>query len=279
MIPRPNEYPEPSADAIPVPEEHYLPRVKGESCPSIILSYKHQWKRRLENKHYVYRCRWCDAPKFQDNKYLTAQGLLEEHFAKPKPPRERMRSQMYDRYAPYEPYLYTNDPKLISDFQDREILETSDDKQGRYRRVAMAFTADDHVANRISLRNRILSSMEQHPNTKGQDLEPVRKTLEDLDRIVIWQGAEHHKLNRPQPDKFLTEQQLENLAAAAAYHYLGLTWEQIAGKPDSIFPNITRQTAKNWYAYVLAYDGRLRRVPLMPKFEAPLARPNEGKDS
>jgi hypothetical protein len=81
-IPRPNK---------PVPAEHYLPNVEGESCPSMILSNKHQWKRMLENNQYVYRCRWCDAPKFQQRKYLTAQGLLEEHLTRPKPRREQPR--------------------------------------------------------------------------------------------------------------------------------------------------------------------------------------------
>jgi hypothetical protein len=124
----------------------------------------------------------------------------------------------------------------------------------------MAFTVDDYVTSRASLRDRVVSAIECHPNVKGENLDPVRKVLENLDRIMIWQGAEHHKLNRPQPEKFLTQPQLENLAAAATYHYLALNWEDIAGSPQSIFPGVNRQTAANWYQYVQRYEGHLRRA-------------------
>ena len=256
-----------------------------DECQGLRFYDKHQFKRVLEDGRYQYRCIHCGISDRYESPghYVTALGILDK---KLPPPRSFARLELrqdeeftlpeesYDDDFPMgEPisdlgYVYgTTHPDADWDHDQRlvepptsPLTEAVGERDGRYRRIAryrkLEEVSEARNHERIcpmldKIRSHLTGTIDEERLDEGMRL--VNRCLNALDRLVFETDS-----GRITPrERWLSEHELEALAAAATYHYFShLTQEMIAESEHSIFPDLTTRTLRSyWKNYIVRYDG------------------------
>jgi hypothetical protein len=230
---------------------------------------KHQWRRVHRKGRYLYECRICGEPKPDpySHRYLTALGLIEEYFAKPRIHKVRFRQGAYKAWQ-------VDDWRDVKGRRNRQLTgktfryaipkrkETPErrDFKRRYRKVEVANMITVVITRREPIRNTILAEIKAWRQLSPATFERIGQCLKVFDGIVAASSTQDYT---KKPNIFLSEDQLRRVAAGAIYHYSNFAWKEILGDARSLYPHLTRsQVSDVWYPYVAKWDRHIRGVPV-----------------
>jgi hypothetical protein len=244
-------------------------------CESVLVAGKHQYKRfRVDNK-YEYHCRSCGKERYvSTHRYVTAQGIIEEWLTTGEVSvldndfafnSEPDLEQVSDLGFVYEckPIERGHDSFLASQQEapTAPLDGSHQEMEARYRRILKHQRVQEIAAARKSKIQSLVDTIAAYCSDAQIQREALRGALDNIKRCltafdeVVLSANRADRRGEVSAERLLTDKQLEQVAAAATYHYLPeLTQEQVVGGPESIFPNVTRPTLGSWLQYVKRWD-------------------------
>jgi len=204
---------------------------------------------------------------------VTAQGIIEEWLTTGSlPSKDDIITNLEPDYEPISDLGFVYECRPIEKGHDsflKSQLEaptaplenSSKERAARYKQIVREQKIRELIVSRRetiqALMDRIATYLDKN-QVQTEDpigsLDSIRECLTMLDKVVL----EANRLNSRgeiRVERLLTKKQLEQLAAAATYHYIPeLAQEQVVGEPESIFPTLTRPTLTSWLGYVKLYD-------------------------
>jgi len=261
-------------------EQYYKRHVDGScepvTCTSVLQVGRHQYKRVNVDRKYEYLCRSCGKQQYvSTHRYVTAQGIIEEWLGCGEISvlgddvvSDLDTEPIRDLGFVYEckPIEKGHDSFLAGQLEAPTAPLQSGHREmaTRYRKIVKHQRIQELVAIRKgkiqSLVDTIASycsDMQIQTENLAVCLDNVRHCLTAFDEAVLNANTVDNR-GEVRADRLLTDKQLEQVAAAATYHYLPeIKQEQVVGSPDSIFPNLTRPTLGSWLLYVKRWDAAL----------------------
>ena len=252
-------------------------------CESLRFLGKHQWKRFLEERRYVFRCIHCGIYDRLESSshYVTALGILDRRLPRAKSFRRFQREieENEDSFPFDDGYAFMGETitdkgqvydvlpverGLDASRRSREDAPTEPleaavkERKARYRKMDRHREIEDVLEARFNKEIRPLIGRVIEYVAKGIDEGELREQirlvevcLRGFDRLVSVTESE-----RMLPEeRWLSSDELKRLIAAATYHYFpSLTQDEIAGTSHSIFPELTVRTLRSYWAnYITRY--------------------------
>lgn len=260
-------------------EQHYKRHADGGyelvTCECVLQVGKHQYRRVNVDGKYEYLCRSCGKQRYVSRyRYVTAQGIIEEWLTSGEVSviDDDITTQLEPDFEPVSDLGFVYECKPIERGYDSFLtsqleaptapLKSSHrEMAARYRKIIKHQKVQELTRVRKSKTQSLVdmiaaycSHMQVQSENLPECLDSIKRCITAFDEIVLSANRLGSR-GGVTADRVLTDKQLEQVAAAATYHYLPeLTQEQVVGSPESIFPNLTRPTLGSWLQYVKHWD-------------------------
>jgi len=263
-------------------------------CEALRQVGHHQYKRLHEGGKYVYRCRSCGELRDQPSnrhQYLTSQGVIEKWLLSiDLGPFDAIDETPYDEGFDTAVsdlgFVYDcgSPERQAASYRERVRIPREELAKSRVKGERREYNPSEpptgplRDAGREWKRRykRIVKYEEER--AKEEILRQIACGREGKMRALVDRVSEYCKDRIPHEDladcltkiqrcletfdffvlkaqKALSDKQLEQLAAAATCRYVPeLTQKEVAGTPQSIFPDVTRPTLGTWQQYVKTWD-------------------------